>query len=182
MIKKRQRLKNRDKSRDYVDGPTFQKNLIEWYESGKEEIPITIVNAVMQIINRLATKGIFNGYSFLEEMKGDAIIVCISALNNKKYDPYRYDNPFAYFTRVAWNAFINQINIEQKEAYLKQKSLVNHYQDVLIHGSTNDSSEYSPIDNNESDLIERFERKQRDKKRTKIKAIEEVVLELGDDL
>lgn len=161
--KKRVRLKNRDKSRDYVDGPTLQKHLLEWYESGKEEIPRLIVDAILQVINRLGTSGKFNGYSYLEEMKGDATIACIAALNLKKYDPYKYDNPFAYFTQISWNAFINVINIEHKQSYLKHKSLEAHFQTMALAGES--LHEVSATDGLDNDLIEKFENKQKQKKK-----------------
>lgn len=167
--KKRTRVKNRDKSRDYVDGPTLHKNLLEWYESGANDPtpPLIIVKAITQIIHRLGTSGQFSGYSFLEEMKGDALVACYAALHGKKYNPYiENPNPFAYFTQIAWNAFINVINNEKKQSYIKHKSLMHHQQDMQLQGEDIEGASYENLDH---DLIDKFEKKKIAKKPKKKK-------------
>jgi DNA-directed RNA polymerase specialized sigma24 family protein len=164
--KKRERIKNRDQSRDYVNGPTLQKNILEWYDersNDPSEIPDIVVMAILQIIERLGTKYCYRNYSYLEEMKGDAIEACIKALQQRKYKAYEYDNPFAYFTQIANNAFINVINNEAKQSYVKQKSLVSHNQSEMLEGnpvSLETTSSY--LDN---EIISKFETKM--KKKTK---------------
>lgn len=168
--KKRTRIKNRDQSRDYVNGPTLQKNLVEWYNTGKDEIPDIIVLAVFQIVERLATKACFNGYSYIDDMKGDALEKCISALNKKQYKAFEYDNPFAYFSQIANNAFVNRINIETKQSYLKQKSLINHnHTEMMQSGKAVSQANEDFVDN---DIIAKFENKIKRKKEKKKKLAE----------
>lgn len=165
--KKRERIKNRDQSRDYINGPTLQKNLVEWYNSGSndpENIPPVIVEAILQLIERYGEKSNFRGYSYLEEMKGDAIEACLKALQQKKYKAMEYDNPFAYFTQIAKNAFINVINNESKEAYLKQKSLIDYNQSEMLEGNpVNLDSSSNYLDN---EIISKFEAKIKKKSKT----------------
>lgn len=118
------KITKRDK--DYVSGPLLHKAIKDWYESQNDEIPETICNGVVQICNNLGTKGCFRNYSYLEEMVDSGIVACISALREKKYDPYKYDNPFAYFTQIIKNEFIRYIKLEHKETAIKHKSLINH--------------------------------------------------------
>jgi hypothetical protein len=168
--KKRTRIKNRDQSRDYVNGPTLQKNLVEWYNSGEEKIPDIIVLAIFQIVERLGTKGCFNGYSYLDDMKGDALEKCIAALNKKQYKAFEYDNPFAYFSQIANNAFVNMINIESRQSYLKQKSLVNHnHNEMMMTGQAVSQANEDFVDN---DIISKFESKIKRKKEKKKKLTE----------
>lgn len=163
--KKRVVNKNRSKARDYVNGPELQRYILEWYDTGKEAIPDPIILAVMQIIERLGTKGNFKNYTYIEEMKGDAIEACLIALQGKKYNPYKYSNPFAYFTQCAWNAFIAVITKEQKESYIKHKSLEYHYQDMMLNGE--DAMEQNAGVELNVDLIEKFELKTKAKRKKK---------------
>jgi len=166
LVKKtRKRLKNRDKSRDYVDGPTLQKNLVDWYESGEKEAPMIVYNALLQIINRLASSGKFSGYSYIDEMKEDATVAVLAALMHKKYKiNHENPNPFAYFTQIAFNAFINVINIEKKQSYLKHKSLLIHQHESYMNNEQ--TNKYDDI--LDYDLIEKFEKK-KEKKPKKVK-------------
>lgn len=157
IIKRRRR---RDKSRDYVSGPEMHKAIKEWYDADKGEPPLTVVKAIEQICTNLAKRENFKNYTYLDEMKDEGQLACIAALMNKKYDPYKYDNPFAYFTRVAWNGFISIIKLEHKEAYLKHKSLENHMIESSLMGVTID---YEVDDSGRLDtLVNRFEGEKED--------------------
>jgi hypothetical protein len=170
--KKRVRIKNRDKSRDYVNGPTLQKYLEDWYASGSDKIPDKLTLAVLQIIDRLATRGNFSGYSYIDEMVDEARESVTAALIFKKYDVER-GNPFAYFTQVAWNAFLAVLNKEHKESYIKHKSLEHHFQELMIAGE--ELTDVGVVDSLNQDLIEKFETKNNNKKKLKKNDTEEVL-------
>lgn len=148
-------MKKRPKN--YVDNKTLYNEIVEWYASGKENIPDKIVLAVLQICERLGSKGNFKGYTWLDEMVASGVESCIIALQYKKFDPEKSNNPFAYFTQIAWNSFIQVINEEKKQTYIKHKSYINHMTESALNGETVDSS----IEDNGSldDLIEKFEKK-----------------------
>lgn len=122
--------------RDYISGPQLHSALKIWYDSGEEQIPEEIFTAIIQICTRLGTKHNFRNYSYLDEMVGDAIVSCIKALNEKKYDPDNFDNPFAYFTQIAYNEFRKIIKSEHKEAYIKHKSMQMYIIDSTLNGET----------------------------------------------
>lgn len=154
------------KDEHYVNGPKLHKALKDWYESGEEEIPQTITLAIMQICERLGTRVNFRYYSYLDEMIGDAIVMCIAAVRNKKYDPYKYENPFAYFTQIAYNEFRRIIKSEHKETYIKHQSLMMHMIDSALNGEvielkTDDSGR---LDN----LVAKFKKKEKDEDRPDI--------------
>lgn len=108
--------------------------LIEYYESvsqaeanGKAPPPIPkyIGESIMHIANKLSTKINFVMYSFREELVGDAIEKMVEAVNLRKFDFTLSSNPFAYFTQISWNCFLQRIEKEKKEAYIKHKNLQN---------------------------------------------------------
>ena len=113
---------------NYISNPEFQKALVAYHEKvdqhlaeGKEipEVSREIGFAIMQICNRLSSKGNFYGYPFREDMIGDGIEVALKSV--LKYNPKKYNNPFAYFTRCIWNAFIKKIKDEKRELLRKKK-------------------------------------------------------------
>jgi len=53
-------------------------------------------------------------------MVADGIENCIYSIDN--FDPEKSNNPFAYFTQIAWNAFIRRIQKEKKQLYVKYKA------------------------------------------------------------
>ena len=83
-------------------------------------IPESVGAVILQICEGMAKRANFNGYSYIEEMKGDAIYDCLRATKNYKADHVK-QNPFGYFSRIAWNAFVQRINIERAEQKTKQE-------------------------------------------------------------
>ena len=67
----------------------------------------------------MAFKPNFSGYTFKDEMISDAIENCLIYINN--FDPKKGNNPFAYYTQIAWYAFVRRINREQKQLMTKYK-------------------------------------------------------------
>lgn len=147
------------KPKNYVDNKTLYNEIVEWYATGKEDIPDKIVLAILQICERLGSKGNFKGYTWLDEMVASGVESCIIALKYKKFDPKKSNNPFAYFTQIAWNNFIQIINEEKKQSYIKHKSLMNHMTESALNGEQLEGV----IEDNGSldDLIDKFEKKKK---------------------
>ena len=122
------------KDKNYINGPLLHSMIVDWYNSGKEEPPVEIFLAVSQICDRLATRYNFGNYSYNDEMVGDAKLACYNAIYGKKYNPEKSTNPFAYFTKIAWNAMINVIKLEHKESFLKHKALMNCMLEASLRG------------------------------------------------
>lgn len=121
-------------ARNYVNNPdllvamtAYRKKYYEWEEAGKgkPKIPDYIGESIWHIANNLAKKGNFSGYSNLwkEEMICDGIENCMMYLHN--FNPEKSSNPFAYFTRIIWFAFIRRIQKEKKQQYIKYKLSMN---------------------------------------------------------
>jgi hypothetical protein len=119
-------------------------------------IPRDVGMAIDLICTNLLKKSNFSGYSpqYKEEMKGDAQLDCVQAVDN--FDPDRTNNPFAYFTQIAWNAFIRRIQKEKKQQYIKQKNYENKF---VLGRSPDDDPTTFKFNEITSDAIKSYEDK-----------------------
>lgn len=119
------------KPQHYINNKELQAEFVkyatkkaEWLAEGKGIPPLTdkIGRAIMAIANRRVNSWNFAGYTqdWKEEMVGDAIEVCCKYAHN--YDPFRFNNPFAYLTQSISNAMVFRIKKEKRQLYLKYKS------------------------------------------------------------
>lgn len=74
---------------------------------------------IIQIANGLAQKPNYSGYTWLEDMKGEAVLTCIKYLRN--FNPEKSQNPFAYITTICSNAFIAYITKQKKHSNIKNQ-------------------------------------------------------------
>ena len=152
-------------ARHYVNNKTLYEEMVKYKDKtnqckleGKElpQISRYVGECFLLICNKLATKPNFIGYSYKDEMIADAIENCVAAAHS--FDPSKSTNPFAYFTQIAWNAFIRRITKEKKQAYVKHKNFehTNLLDDLLEENyiaGTKTHNEYS------DDIIRNFEDK-----------------------
>lgn len=122
MAGSKQYINNR---RFYEEMVAYRADIIAREVDGREppRIPNYIGSCFMQICTRLSTKPNFSGYTYREEMVSDAIENCVMVVNS--FNPEKSTNPFAYFTQIAWNAFIRRIAKEKKQQYIKHKNMDN---------------------------------------------------------
>ena len=132
----------------------------------------------LKICNKLSTKFNFVNYTYRDEMIADGIENCVAGAHN--FDPSKSNNPFSYFTMIAWNAFIRRIAKEKKQTYVKHKNFENSnlldslLEENKITGQPH-SNEYS------IDVIRNFEDKlTKSKKKSKI-GIEKFVEEPNNE-
>lgn len=142
------KVKPKDR-RHYVSNPVFLAALIEWKEQitlaekkGKERpvMPQYLGECILKIATRLAFAPNFIGYSYRDEMIGDAIENC-SRVAWKTFDPARYNNPFAYTTQICYNAFLRRIAAEKKQSYIKGKLIEEMPLDELFDVQDSDADE-----------------------------------------
>lgn len=139
---------------------------LELSKQNEEEpprIPNYIGECIYLICNKLAYKPNFMNYTYKDEMISDGVENCVASVNN--FNPEKSTNPFAYFTQIAWNAFLRRIAKEKKQTYIKHKNFENIYSinemDSIFHDHKNVNmgmNEYS------ADVIRNFEEKERQKK------------------
>lgn len=124
-------IKPRSK-KHYVNNKDFYEAMVKYRaecrvaeSEGREKprVPRYVGECIMMICEKLSTKPNFMSYSYRDEMVADGIENCLASVDN--FNPEKSINPFAYFTQIAWNAFIRRISKEKKQAYIKHKNFEN---------------------------------------------------------
>jgi hypothetical protein len=75
----------------------------------------------MKLCERYATRGNVRGYTYNDEMRGQAILQ-LSQIG-LKFDESKSNNPFAYYTAVVTNSFIKVINLEKRNQNIRDDTL-----------------------------------------------------------
>lgn len=75
----------------------------------------------MKLCDRYGTKGNVRGYTYNDEMKGQAILQL--AQIGLQFDESKSSNPFAYYTAAVTNSFVRIINIEKKNQSIRDDIL-----------------------------------------------------------
>ena len=79
----------------------------------------------MKLCERYATRGNVRGYTYNDEMKGQAILQL--AQIGLQFDESKSNNPFAYYTAAVTNSFVRIINIEKRNQNIRDDILeMNH--------------------------------------------------------
>ena len=129
--KKRKRKSSKEKKPHYVDSKVFYEQIKEYYRT--DIIPDELASSLTKIAQGLSFAPNFINYSYKDEMVGDAILKMFSALKNKKFNIESHNNPFSYFTTIAFHAFINRIKKEKK-----YKETVTKYQETVYFDTIQD--------------------------------------------
>ena len=75
----------------------------------------------MKLCDRYATRGNVRGYTYNDEMKGQAILQL--AQIGLQFDESKSQNPFAYYTAAVTNSFVRVINIEKRNQNIRDDIL-----------------------------------------------------------
>jgi hypothetical protein len=189
MEKKAKKKRTRTKGKShYINNKDFYKAICEHLDKvnaarENDEPPPQVSEyiglCILQIANKLANRSNFANYPFREELISDAIVNCLLYID--RFNP-EYKNPFAYYTQVAWNAFIQRIEKEHTNLYTKYKQiedklLYDIHDEDKIH-ITKYGTDYS--DEMMREFMDKFETKKAAKKRkiSKKKASKETKLEV----
>ena len=134
-------LKNTADSHDKVNFPPFQHwkfddndNLIlvgksHWkgdLQTGtfnKEHGQMTnnLARMFIKLCERYATRGNVRGYTYNDEMRGQAILQLTQI--GLQFDESKSDNPFSYYTAAVTNSFVRIINIEKRNQNIRDDIL-----------------------------------------------------------
>lgn len=154
----------RKKKVHYINNKTFYEEMVKYKElvryaakegKAKPQIPNYVGECILMICQKLSTKPNFINYSYRDDMVADGIENCVAAVDN--FDPDKSVNPFAYFTQIAWYAFIRRIAKEKKQSYIKHKNFENSF----MLAELQDEGSLGQYKHNEisSDIIKSFEDK-----------------------
>lgn len=102
------------------------KNLIREHKLSLEQGKPTdeLCKMYMMLVDRFSKKPQFSGYSYVDDMKGRAHVQFATSWD--KFDHDKSSNPFAYFTQMAKNSFIQVLKAEKKQRDVLEQERVFH--------------------------------------------------------
>ena len=121
----------------YVNNADFSNAVVEYVTSANEAkannetvpiVPNYIAECFLRISEGLSHKSNFIRYTYREEMVMDAVENCLKAIHNYDLSTATRTgrpNAFAYFTQIAWYAFLRRIAKEKKQQDIKISFLEN---------------------------------------------------------
>ena len=91
------------------------------FDKDAGQITNTLARMMLKLCERYATRGNVRGYTYNDEMKGQAILQLTQI--GLQFDESKSDNPFAYFTAAVTNSFVRVINIEKRNQNIRDDVL-----------------------------------------------------------
>lgn len=107
---------------NYVDKKELETAINEYNSKNKERelqglprlpMPKYIGDSIIKIVDGLGSRYNFRNYSYLDEMKGDAIVGCVYAVH--KFDSAVSSNSYGFLTFCAWRRMVTRIKIEKQK-------------------------------------------------------------------
>lgn len=137
----------------YVNNAKFSQAVVDYcteLQSAKTarkndlpKVPNYIAECFLKISEGLSHKHNFIRYTYREEMVMDAVENCLRAIENYNIEAAtRSGNPnaFAYFTQIAWYAFLRRIAKEKKQQDIKLRYLSQSGIEEYIINETGDAA------------------------------------------
>jgi len=78
----------------------------------------------MKLVDRYGHRGNWRGYTYIDEMKSQALLQLSQV--GLQFDESRSDspNPFAYYTQTITNSFMRILNVEKKNQNIRDDILI----------------------------------------------------------
>jgi len=107
----------------YIVGRSHWKGNLETGEFSKDHGDMTrkLAHMFMKLCERYATRSNWRGYTYNEEMRGQALLQ-LSQIG-LQFDESKSQNPFAYYTAAITNSFTRILNLEKKNQNIRDDIL-----------------------------------------------------------
>ena len=121
----------KERKKNYINNPDLYAALTKFFNDKQEgkDPPISnyIGQSILLITAKMLTRPNFSGYTtqWKQEMSSDAIKNSVIGVNT--FNPEKSTNPFGFFSRIIWNAFLHRIKLEKKQNAIKHKNRQNNY-------------------------------------------------------
>ena len=92
-----------------------------YFDKGHGKATNKLAMMWMKLVDRYATRGNVRGYTYNDEMKGQAILQL--AQIGLQFDESKSQNPFAYYTAAVTNSFVRVINLEKRNQNIRDDIL-----------------------------------------------------------
>ena len=149
-----EKVKPQDKPH-YVNNKEFSLAVVDYcnrlqkaQKQKSKKIPVIdnyIAECFLKIAEGLSHKSNFIRYTYREEMVMDAVENCLKAIKNYDIETATRTgtpNAFAYFTQIAWYAFLRRIDKEKKQQDIKLKYMANiEYEDLVDNENSTEQSD-----------------------------------------
>ncbi len=112
-----------DKDNLICVGKSHWKGDLHLGEFNKEHGKMTnnLARMFIKLCERYATRGNVRGYTYNDEMRGQAILQLTQI--GLQFDESKSNNPFAYYTAAVTNSFVRIINIEKRNQNIRDDIL-----------------------------------------------------------
>ena len=136
----------------YVNNRDFSEAVFDYVTLAREAkaagvpkpmVPNYVALCFLKICEGLSHKANFVRYTYREEMLMDAVENCLKAIENYNLETATRTgkpNAFAYFTQIAWYAFLRRIEKEKKQQDIKIKYLTESGLEMLVSEELNNST------------------------------------------
>ena len=108
----------------YVKNGDLLPEIIGYRDTG--HISEELGTMILAIATNYSNKGSFYNYTWKDDMIMEAVLTCLKYMHNFDPKKQKYPNPFAYFTTICHNAFINFIRKQKKHSAIKDVCYKNH--------------------------------------------------------
>jgi len=132
MTDKKPATKKASTAKHYIDNAKFYEEIMKYWNVCQENktkgiesprVSNYLGDCFVKLADNLGNLDRFRNYIFLDNMKSDAVYCCLKYMYN--FDPNKSKNPFGYFTKVSYFAFLRRIQEEKKNLYKKYKAIEN---------------------------------------------------------
>jgi hypothetical protein len=112
-----------DSKQPFLVGKSHWKGDLEHGEFSKDHGTMTrkLATMFMKLCERYATRSNWRGYTYNEEMRGQALLQ-LSQIG-LQFDESKSQNPFAYYTAAITNSFTRILNLEKKNQNIRDDVL-----------------------------------------------------------
>lgn len=91
------------------------------FDKERGQITNNLARMFIKLCERYATRGNVRGYTYNDEMRGQAILQLTQI--GLQFDESKSQNPFAYYTAAVTNSFTRVINIEKRNQNIRDDIL-----------------------------------------------------------
>jgi DNA-directed RNA polymerase specialized sigma24 family protein len=116
------------KSQHFVDNSELLLEIAKSKQRLKENpslaqsaITRRLMDMLILMVDRYATKPNWAGYSYIDDMKSDAVLDLYQKWH--RFDETRFDNPFAYYTQIMYHCFIGSQGKEKRQREIRDRQL-----------------------------------------------------------